>query len=184
MITLGRIVSISVETNLCCVDIPIFNKTGNKQPKLHATMVLQPGIYGGYDVGDIVFIAFTDNTLGRPIVLGRLYQGSNNKTVAIDSFVGDRADKDASSRATQFDCTRLDVKEHATLPTDIAFSGSVPEYNSLTKLINKISSLEAKITSLETKVKTLEDELDDLQPKSFGEILADTVTGALGFDND
>jgi hypothetical protein len=72
MITLAQITAISLNTNLCTVKVPLLSGIGTNVV-LEATMLLPPGIHSGYKVDDIVFLSFTENDLGRPIVLGQLF---------------------------------------------------------------------------------------------------------------
>ena len=149
MITLAQIKSITPDSNLCLVEIPIFGKTGGKPTQLNATMMLPPGIQAGYEAGDIVFLAFTDNSLGRPIVLGHLYQGPNRAT-AVDNMLDTSANK--LPCATQFDCETLVAKTKASLPLDTTFTAPSGSKTSIVDLLEEISELKATIRSLQSRI--------------------------------
>jgi hypothetical protein len=142
MITLAQILSINPESNLCLVEIPIFGKTGGKPTRLNATMMLPPGIRAGYEAGDIVFLSFTDNSLGRPIVLGQLYQGPY-RTTSIDNMTDTSTNK--APCATEFNCETLHAKTKAILPKDTSFGNQV----SLQDLLDRIESLETRLEYLQ-----------------------------------
>ena len=88
------------------VRIPIFNglssspnATPTEQLSISPICAIPGGKYN-YSVGDIVFVTFEDNDLGRPVILGQLYADIDNKGLAsltLDSLV---------------------VKQSATLPAD------------------------------------------------------------------
>lgn len=88
------------------VRIPIFNglssspnATPTEQLSISPICAIPGGKYN-YSVGDIVFVTFEDNDLGRPVILGQLYADIDNQGLAsltLDSLV---------------------VKQSATLPSD------------------------------------------------------------------
>lgn len=88
------------------VRIPIFNgldsspnATPTEQLSISPICTIPGGKYN-YSVGDIVFVTFEDNDLGRPVILGQLYADIDNKGLAsltLDSLV---------------------VKQSTTLPAD------------------------------------------------------------------
>ena len=88
------------------VRIPIFNgldsspnATPTEQLSISPICAIPGGKYN-YSVGDIVFVTFEDNDLGRPVILGQLYADIDNQGLAsltLDS---------------------LEVKQSATLPSD------------------------------------------------------------------
>ena len=139
MITLSQIKSIDINSNMCQVEIPIFGKTAGKNVTLNATMMLPPGIHSGYKAGDIVFVSFTDNTLGRPVVLGHLYMPTKDK-------VDDMTDNYGVTRATRFDTSELNVSASASLPSSTSFSYGGDQHT-LKSLVDRIASLEAALAA-------------------------------------
>jgi hypothetical protein len=164
MITLGEIKSINSDTNMCLVKLPTLEGAGNKNKiELHATMMLPPGIDTGYEVGDVVFVSFVDNSLGRPTVLGQLYRGPGNGT-KIDS-IGSTADdslgcantmtcKDFTSK-NNAQCTNLKVTGYTEVPQSTKFTGAEDAYNTPADLIARIQSLEASLDRTQAALKVL-----------------------------
>jgi hypothetical protein len=153
MITLAEILEMNVSTNLCKVRIPLLETAGSrKKVTMWATMMLPPGIQGGYQVNDVVFISFVDNSLNRPVVLGQLYRGAALGT-SIDNMgtVGDTLDV-----ATAFNCKDLSADGTVKLPasaqftksTGAASSGSVHTFDELWQVVQ---SLQARINVLEAR---------------------------------
>jgi hypothetical protein len=119
MITLGEIRAMRNDTNLCQVRVPILEPAGHTAEFLMwATMMLPPGIHSGYEIGDVVFLTFADNSLNRPVVLGQLYRGAGLGTKIDD--LGTNSDK--LDRATDFSCQNLDATGTVKLPTSTTFT--------------------------------------------------------------
>lgn len=194
MTTLGEIVDIRQDTNLCQVHVPIFDAAGNKTEfRMWATMMLPPGIHSGYEINDVVFITFADNSLNRPVVLGQLYRGSEGTKIG---DLGNRSDK--LDRATKFSCNDLDACGKVHLPMEAVFtnfsgtvvSGTSKTFKSLWEdvktlqtnydsLLAEHNALKASYTELSEKLEDLEDKVDDLEgeDKGFFEALGDALTG-------
>lgn len=168
MITLGEILSIDDTSNLCVVKLPTLEGAGNKNiVQLSATMMLPPGINAGYEVGDVVFVSFVDNTLGRPTVLGQLYRGPGRGT-KIDG-IGRTSDK-SLGRAKTISCGDLDVNSAANIPNTTVFTDALIDYNTPAKLIGKtvnletdVKTLQKQVATLQTKVGKLEDQVASMQ---------------------
>lgn len=64
------------------VRLPIFDGVkSNKNEVLNsATICTLPSIDNVVTVGDIVFVGFEDNDLGKPIVIGQLFSSKSNNT--------------------------------------------------------------------------------------------------------
>ena len=145
MITLGVIQSIDNLNNFCKVRLPTLEGAGNKNMvELSATMMLPPGIGAGYEEGDVVFVSFVDNTLGRPMILGQLYKGPNKGT-KVDG-IGSASDTSLGC-AESMTCKELIVKNEAIIPQNTQIDGQsvTADYNSVAKLINKIKALETEL---------------------------------------
>jgi hypothetical protein len=142
MITLGTITDIDNDSNFCKVRLPTLEGVGNiTSTTLTATQMLPPGISAGYEVGDVVFVAFVDNSLGRPVVLGQLYKGPNKGT-KIDG-IGNDNDNSLGEAATM-NCGELTVSGKAILPLNTVLIGNPETYN-LAKLISDITDLKDKL---------------------------------------
>lgn len=146
MITLGVIEALDNKNNFCTVRLPTFEGAGNKVPvSVSATQMLPPGIGAGYEVGDVVFVSFVDNTLGRPVVLGQLYKGPGKGT-KVDK-IGSSSDVSLGIAKTMT-CEELVAKFKATIPQTTTFEGAGANYNSPADLIQRIQDLEAEINQL------------------------------------
>ena len=150
MITLAEIQEINVNTNLCKIRVPILESAGNKKEvTMWATMILPPGIHAGYDVSDVVFVSFADNSLNRPVVLGQLYRGNQGTTVGNMGSSSNTIDK-----ATSFSCVDLDATGNVILPETTLFKGD----NSKT-----FKQLYADIKQLRLDCDGLDDRCADLE---------------------
>jgi hypothetical protein len=155
MITLAEILELRVDTNLCKVRVPILEPVGNtKQVTMWATMMLPPGIHAGYEVGDVVFVSFVDNSLNRPLVLGQLYRG--NQGTAIDN-IGKGSDK--LDRASDFSCGNLDATGNVSLPASTTFkvlSGTkVTDTKTFQMLWQEVLALQTALATLQTNYNQL-----------------------------
>jgi hypothetical protein len=195
MITLGEITDMRANTNLCQVRVPIFEAAGGAQFKMWATMMLPPGIHGGYEVNDVVFLTFADNSLNRPVVLGQLYRGNLGTSIDSLGVAGDQLD-----RATAFSCTDLEATgTNVTLPTTATFkvyngtvaSGDTKTFQALwdevktlqtnyNNLLDEHNDLKTRYNELSNKLEDLEDQVDELEgeDKGFFEALEDALTGS------
>ena len=103
MITKGIIKTIDYSNNSCKVRIPLF-ETANTSDEviLPAIFLTQPGIYNGYNEGDIVFVGFEGSGLDCSIVLGKLFLGASKES--------------ENSKKGSIEASNLVVDSTATLP--------------------------------------------------------------------
>lgn len=74
LFTKALIVSLPKEgDNFYKVRIPLFEDTSGKEIIFNALCCHAPGIYGGLNSGDCVYVIFEDNKLTTPVIIGRLY---------------------------------------------------------------------------------------------------------------
>lgn len=86
MITKGIIIERIQDSNKYLVRIPIFESFSNSTEKenltnaaiFEATLCYAPGNTDGIVPNDVVYIGFENNDLGQPIILGKLFLGSEN----------------------------------------------------------------------------------------------------------
>jgi hypothetical protein len=77
MITKAIIQSINAPANRCIVRMPLFETAANPNPvEAEALVNITPGIYNNLEVGDVVFVAFEENALEKPIIIGKLFRGT------------------------------------------------------------------------------------------------------------
>ena len=78
MLTKAIIQSMNAAGNRCKVRIPLFETAANPSPvEAEALVNIPPGLFNSLEVGDIVFVAFEENALEKPIILGKLFRGGD-----------------------------------------------------------------------------------------------------------
>jgi len=75
MVFKGIIKELPKDNNRYLVRIPPLEDNTTAEFILPALLCNQPGEYGNYKVGDVVFIEFENNKLDTPVILGKLYTG-------------------------------------------------------------------------------------------------------------
>ena len=118
------------------VRIPLFESAGNlSECILTATLCYVPGDLDVYRVGDVVFVAFENNQINSPVIIGKLYTGKEETNTKLSQSAN------------------LKVTTQAILPGNTKIGEFLPEdvYTAL-----KSSPIyEQRITDLEEKVKVL-----------------------------
>lgn len=77
MITKAIVQSINANGTRCVVRMPLFETSSNSAPvEVEALVNIAPGIYNNLVVGDVVFVAFEENKLEKPVVIGKLFRGA------------------------------------------------------------------------------------------------------------
>lgn len=145
MVIKGYIVSIPEPgDNHFQVRIPFIEDNTGMEIVMTSLLCGQPGVYGGFDIGDCVFVSFEgdkhmdeDVITDTPVIIGKLYQ---------DEVLGVHNNHLIET---------LSVLSKADLPTDTTFGGqSVAE---LFTLIQNVNYLTNKISDLEDRIKELEE---------------------------
>lgn len=139
MITKGEIQSIDYQGNTCVVRLPYFESAGIKDNiQATATIGNQPGMYNGYKVGDVVYVAFEDGEANQPVVIGKLFLGS---------------DKEQKDPRGVMNCESSIISNNIELPitTKIVYEtdGTVAQngntrYDSISDITNELGKLTAK----------------------------------------
>lgn len=81
MVTKAYVRSINKSGNRCIVRMPLFETASSSAPvEAEALVNITPGMYNNLFVGDVVFVAFEENALEKPIILGKLFKGSANES--------------------------------------------------------------------------------------------------------
>lgn len=80
MVTKGLIKSINRAGNRCIVRLPLFETASSSTPvEIEALVSITPGMFNNLFVNDVVFVAFEENALEKPIIIGKLYTGAPNE---------------------------------------------------------------------------------------------------------
>lgn len=107
MVTKALITSINGSANRCIVRMPLFETTASASPvKAEALVSITPGLFNNLAVGDVVFVAFEENAIEKPIIIGKLFKGTNDET----KVTGGAGNLDT-----------LKVKTAATIPSSTLF---------------------------------------------------------------
>jgi hypothetical protein len=60
--------------------MPLFETASSATPvEAEALVNIAPGMFNSLVVGDIVFVAFEENALEKPIIIGKLFKGGNDE---------------------------------------------------------------------------------------------------------
>lgn len=77
MVTKAIVQSINRTSNKCVVRMPLF-ETASETSRVEAEALtsITPGLFNNLFVGDVVFVAFEENAIEKPIIIGKLYRGA------------------------------------------------------------------------------------------------------------
>lgn len=67
-------------SNVYKVRVPFLEDNTNREMVFDALLCSHPGEYYGYKVGDCVYVEFEDDKLNIPVILGKLYIGTENES--------------------------------------------------------------------------------------------------------
>lgn len=78
MVTKAIVMSIAKNGTRCVVRMPLFENASNTSPVTAEALVsITPGLFNNLFVNDVVFVAFEENALEKPIIIGKLYRGTS-----------------------------------------------------------------------------------------------------------
>lgn len=142
MVTKGIIKSIDLLGNTCTVHIPFFETAGNDPIIETATVSNTPGSYNGYKVGDAVYVAFEDGNMSTPVVIGKLYLGTE-KEKADPRGVSNVEESSAAKKATLPADSKLTAEIDSNVPNT-----TVP-YSSLSSIANGLNTLNTNVGQMD-----------------------------------
>ena len=150
MVTKGILQTIDFNGNTCTVRLPYFETASINDPiVLNATFMMVPGVYNGYKPNDVVLVAFEDGQINNPVVIGKLFLGTNNES--------------AEPRGA-IDVANLKVGQDATIPVDtkLTYAGDdknraavakdLSTYKTVADIIDGIQTQKTEIGSLNVKL--------------------------------
>lgn len=146
MITKAVVQSVNAAGNRCIVRMPLF-ETASSSNKVEAEALVNiaPGLFNGLTAGDIVFVAFEENALEKPIILGKLFRGS---------------DIEGSIRGGGGVLDTLKVQTAASIPASTLYAYA-PDIKNNYKDLNTPKKQADYIKWLEKLVKTLAAQLEN-----------------------
>lgn len=142
MVTKGIIKSIDLLGNTCTVHIPFFETAGNDPIIETATVSNTPGSYNGYKVGDVVYVAFEDGSMSTPVIIGKLYLGTE-KEKADPRGVSNVEESTAAKKATLPADSKLTAEIDSNVPNT-----TVP-YSSLSSIANGLNTLNTNVGQMD-----------------------------------
>ena len=142
MVTKGIIKSIDLTGNTCKVHMPFFETAGNDPIIATAIISNTPGSYNGYKVGDVVLVAFEDNNLDTPVVMGKLYLG---------------AEKEKADPRGVLNVEESSTSKKAALPADSVLTSKVDSnvtntaapFGSLSSIANELNTLNTNVDQMD-----------------------------------
>ena len=163
MITTGIVKEINLSkgkniNNVIRVELPIFETPSNNGPStpfiVTATCSVLPGSYNLYNINDLVYIGFINNDLSKPVILGKIYQGT--------------AEMEASLNSRGFlNISNLTVSNASYLSKDTTI-GDI-SYDILERSLLKINNLESILNSaiMDVEIKKEDDNTNTLIFKKY-----------------
>lgn len=108
-----------------------------------ATICTPPNMVYNPQVGDVVFVGFEDNDMGKPVVVGYLLSASQRSDL-----------ETTETSAPEVDALFLSVSKNATLPYNTNIGSVTPE--DIKALENTSGNLQAQIDALSSRIEALE----------------------------
>lgn len=146
MITKAIIKSINATGTRCIVEMPLFSSAASTTPiEAEALVNIIPGVFNNLVVGDVVFIAFEENAIEKPIILGKLFRG---------------AEIERATRGGGAIFNNLKVNSSATLPASTNFEfprDSQNAYINFKTLKNTVDYIKWLESFTKTHITQLED---------------------------
>lgn len=107
MVTKAVVLSVNNARNRCVVRMPLFESASNPTPvKAEALISITPGLFNNIFTGDIVFVAFEENALEKPIIIGKLFLNTTTEN---------------NTQGGAGILNTLKVREAATIPSSTLF---------------------------------------------------------------
>lgn len=152
MLTRGIIQKIDYNTNLCTVRLPLF-ETANTQQEITSTstIAIPPGVFNGYKPGDVVVVGFNSGEIGDPVIIGKLYVGSQKEAGCVGGAINCQ-ELAVTNRATLPATTMLSYDKDSTIIKNAEITGAT--YNSINDIISGLLALRQTVINNQTKSTT------------------------------
>ena len=111
-------------SNIFKIRVPLFEDTTGSEIIYNALYCYPPGIYGGLDIGDCVYVAFEDDKLNIPVILGKLYTGTTDEDYVFANI------------------NNLSVSSQANLPDNTMLGDSV-SFNTIYNMMQRLFGVDA-----------------------------------------
>ncbi len=148
----GLITSIDFNGNTCVVRLPLFESAANEKELLvTATFATQPGIYNGYKVNDVVYVAFENNEIDSPVVIGKLYLGADKESKDPRGAINAENLKSASPMTLPID-THLTLDNDEARLTNVKVDGELAGYKTIADFARKLKKQDTKVGALNIQV--------------------------------
>lgn len=80
MITKAIVQSVNANGTRCVVRMPLFETPASVIPvEAEAIVSVTPGVFNNLVVNDVVLVAFEENAMEKPVILGKLFMGANTE---------------------------------------------------------------------------------------------------------
>ena len=148
----GLITSIDFNGNTCVVRLPLFESAANEKELLvTATFATQPGFYNGYKVNDVVYVAFENNEIDSPVVIGKLYLGADKESKDPRGAINAENLKSASPMTLPID-THLTLDNDQESLTNVNVDGELAGYKTIADFARKLKKQDTSVGALNVKV--------------------------------
>jgi len=152
MVTKGIIKSIDFNGNTCTVRLPLFETAATAEPIVTTAIFSNtPGAYNGYKEEDVVLVAFEDNKVESPVIIGKLYLGaSKEKADDRGSILCENltATEEVSIPIT----TKLTLDNDAKNLTQVGVDNDLSTYKSIADIAKSLQKQESQIGAINVKI--------------------------------
>lgn len=145
--------------NTCDVRLPVFENTSSSNQVIAygAQFVIQPGLYGQYQINDPVWVSFEEDDYEDPVILGKVFTGNSSESSTF------RQSPSSELRKGVGQFSELTATNDATLPVSTVFAeypnktDNAPTVATVTtfsarQLFQRITALEQELTQVKQEL--------------------------------